>query len=82
MAMQKPTVAPRTAMEFCAAAQRGCVRIVGDRGVAPECSTDFSLSSDGSRMLEIDCSGPRVCFTGPIDTAALRAVLAHVGRGI
>ncbi|HZC90998.1 MAG TPA: hypothetical protein VE400_10135 [Mycobacterium sp.] len=31
-------------------------------------------------MLEIESTGLRVRFSGPVDTAALRLVLTHVGR--
>ncbi len=46
----------------------------------PSPATTGSPSKSGFGTLEIESAGMCIRFSGPVDTAALRLVLAHVGR--
>jgi hypothetical protein len=46
----------------------------------PSPATTGSPSKPGIGTLEIESAGMCIRFSGPVDTAALRLVLAHVGR--
>jgi transposase len=47
---------------------------------APSGATAGSDPVSDAGKLEFESAGLRVCFSGPIDTAVLRLVLAHIGR--
>ena len=46
----------------------------------PSAATAGSPPKSGIGTLEIESAGMCIRFSGPVDTAALRLVLAHVGR--
>lgn len=50
------------------------------KGERPSDATAGSAPVSEAGMLKIESAGLRVCFSGPVDTAALRLVLTHIGR--
>jgi transposase len=50
------------------------------KGEGPSNATAGSASVSEAGMPKIESAGLRVCFSGPVDTAALHLVLAHIGR--
>jgi transposase len=51
-----------------------------DHANAPRSTAVGPDASTRPGLLEIECGGIRVRFSGPVDTTALRLVMLHIGR--
>ena len=59
-----------------------CVGRAKPRDELPSAATAGSVPRSAVGTLEIESAGLCVRFSGPVDTAALRLVLAHVGHSL